>query len=170
MKLEDAKMQFIQSWGTLGSAWGIPKSMAQIHALLLISNESLSAEEVMEATQLSRGNVNINLRDLITWGLVQKQHKLGERKEFFKAEQGIFNIARNVVKERKRREIEPMQNIIRQLKEEQLEGDKEEIAHFQEFIKELDEFISQVDKLTELIEKLDGNIFLKKMMGGFLSR
>ena len=98
MQLADAKTEFIQTWGSLGSAWGISRSMAQIHALLLTSATALSTEEVMEATQLSRGNVNINLRELVNWRLVSKQNKLGERKEFFSANYDIWSVAQNIAR------------------------------------------------------------------------
>ena len=70
MTLTEGKDKFIQSWGTLGTNWGINRTMAQIHALLLVSPESLSAEGIMKELQISRGNANMNLRALIDWGLV----------------------------------------------------------------------------------------------------
>ena len=79
MKLKEAKEQFIHAWGTLGSNWGINKTMAQVHALLLVSPDPLSAEEIMAELNISRGNANMNLRELIEWGIVNKIHKSGER-------------------------------------------------------------------------------------------
>ena len=70
MELEQAKQQFIQTWGNFGTQWGINKSMAQVHALLLVSERPLSTEEVMEQLSISRGNANMNMRDLINWNLV----------------------------------------------------------------------------------------------------
>ncbi|MCB0624548.1 MAG: transcriptional regulator, partial [Saprospiraceae bacterium] len=81
MDLREGKEKFIQSWGALGSSWGVNRTMAQIHALLLISPEALSADEIMEDLMVSRGNANMNLRALIDWGLVYKELKPGERKE-----------------------------------------------------------------------------------------
>ncbi|WP_027418993.1 GbsR/MarR family transcriptional regulator [Crocinitomix catalasitica] len=164
MTLEEAKMEFVQTWGTIGSAWGIPRSMAQIHALLLANKESLSTEEVMETIQLSRGNVNINMRELINWKLVHKQSKLGERKEFFTAQHDIMAMAKNIVEERKRRELQPVQELLRQLRSETLEGDNAEIEHFQNLMQELDDFIQQLDQLSEIWLKLKDNYFFKKMI------
>ena len=82
MELNEAKNKFIQAWGTLGSNWGINKAMAQIHALLLLATEPLSAEDIMQELQMSRGNVNMNLRALMDWGIVKKDLKVGERKEY----------------------------------------------------------------------------------------
>lgn len=164
MKLEDAKMEFVQSWGAIGSAWGIPKSMAQIHALLLISKDEMSTEDVMETIQLSRGNVNINLRELVNWNLIIKSNKLGERKEFFKAKHDIWDMAINIVKERKRRELQPIQSLLHTLKSEKIDGSADEVKHFKKMIKELDDFIGQMDKLSDLMVKLNGNIFFQRMI------
>lgn len=84
MTLPEAKQKFIQTWGTLGSKWGINRTMAQVHALLLISAHSLSADDIMETLSISRGNANMNLRALIDWGLIQKEHKAGIEKSTFR--------------------------------------------------------------------------------------
>lgn len=164
MKLAEAKMEFVQTWGSIGSSWGIPKSMAQIHALLLASKNELSTEDVMETIQLSRGNVNINMRELINWNLVTKQSKLGERREFFTANTNIMSIAQNIVQERKKRELHPVLLLLQKLKDESIEGNKEEVAHFNQLIQELDDFIKQLDQLSELWLKMKDNYFFKKMI------
>jgi len=164
MKLQDAQMEFVQAWGSVGTAWGIPKSMAQIHALLLANKEGMSTEEVMEQIQLSRGNVNINLRELINWNLIEKQNKIGERKEFFKAKHDIWVMAKNIMQTRKQREMEPVQAILNSLKNQKIEGSKEAVEHFGKLIKELDDFVSQMDQMTELMLKLNDNVFFKKMI------
>lgn len=164
MKLAEAKLEFVQTWGSIGSSWGIPKSMAQIHALLLASKNELSTEDVMETIQLSRGNVNINMRELINWNLVSKQSKLGERREFFTANTDIMAIAQNIVQERKKRELHPVLLLLQKLKDEPIEGNKEEVAHFNQLMEELDDFIKQLDQLSELWLKMKDNFFFKKMI------
>ncbi len=164
MNIQEARLSFIQTWGALGSAWGIPRSMAQIHALLLTTHKDLSTEEVMEEIQLSRGNVNINMRELINWNLVKKQHKLGERKEFFTADKNIWSIAQNIVTERKRRELVPVHDMIKDLKQTKIEGPIEEVKHFQTLIDDLEEFVVQMDKLSEMAIKLNKNVLFKNMM------
>lgn len=164
MKLNDAKLEFVQTWGSIGSAWGIPRSMAQIHALLLASNEALSTEEVMDTIKLSRGNVNINMRELINWRLVSKQNKIGERKEFFTAQSDIMSMAQNIVEERKRRELQPVLTLLSKLKDEEIEGNEVEVAHFKQLMLDLDEFIKQLDQLSEIWLKLKDNFFFKKMI------
>jgi DNA-binding transcriptional regulator GbsR (MarR family) len=164
MQLNEAKLEFVQTWGSIGSAWGIPRSMAQIHALLLASNEPLSTEDVMETIQLSRGNVNINMRELINWRLVSKQNKIGERKEFFTAQSDIMSMAQNIVEERKRRELQPVLSLLSKLKNEEIEGNKDEVEHFRKLMLDLDYFIKQLDQLSEIWLKLKDNFFFKKMI------
>ena len=99
MQLDEAKEKFTQSWGTLGSSWGINRTMAQIHALLLVTNKPLCAEDIMASLQISRGNANMNLRALMDWGLVHKEFKTGERREFFTGD-GLGNSERGSVRSR----------------------------------------------------------------------
>ena len=115
MEYNEAKDRFIEAWGNLGSSWGINRSMAQIHALLLISTEALSTEDLMEQLQMSRGNVNMNIRALMDWGIAYKIHKTGERREFFACEKDVWLLAKQVSRERRRREIEPILNVLSQV-------------------------------------------------------
>ena len=70
MEFKEAKNKFVQTWGALGSQWGINKTMAQIHALLMVSSEAVSMEDIMEELQISRGNASMNIRALMDWGIV----------------------------------------------------------------------------------------------------
>lgn len=164
MQLEEAKLQFIQAWGSLGSSWGISRSMAQIHALLLSSDRALSTEEVMEAIQLSRGNVNTNMRELIHWNLVTKQHKLGERKEFFVAGSDVWTMAKNIAQERKRRELMPIRDLLSEMLHTAIEGEETEVAHFKQLLQDLDDFVHQMDQLSELLLKINNNAVFKKVV------
>lgn len=116
MKLEQAKLQFIQTWGNFGSQWGINRSMAQVHAILLVSDHSLCTEDVMASLGISRGNANMNLRELMNWNLIYKESVIGDRREFFRAEKDMWEVAKRIVKERKRRELEPLQHHLAELK------------------------------------------------------
>ena len=115
MKLIEARQQFISSWGAFGTHWGINRTMAQIHALLLISPDPLTQDDIMEQLTISRGNVNMNIRDLIGWGLVERIIISGERKEYFTAEKDIWKVATQIIKERKKRELDPMIKLLGQL-------------------------------------------------------
>ena len=159
MKLEEAKQQFIQNWGVLGSQWGINRTMAQIHALLLVSPDPLSADDIMAQLQISRGNTNMNVRELMDWGIVEKILKPGERKEFFLAEKDIWKVAMRIVKERKRREVEPILNTLNELKE--VEGAKtdKETMMFVETITDIQKFASQASKGVDGLVKMDEHWF-----------
>ncbi len=152
MKLDEAKKRFIGEWGTFGSQWGVNRTMAQAHALLMVSAKPLSAEEVMEQLNISRGNANMNLRALIDWALVKKTHIPGERKEFFVAEKNIWKVTRQVIKERKRRELEPLKNMIAELKVD-VEVDSDEGKEFKKMMEELEQFATAADTtLDRLVE------------------
>lgn len=159
MKLEEARQQFIQSWGVLGTQWGINRTMAQIHALLLVATEPMSADDIMESLQISRGNANMNLRDLITWGLVEKVLKAGERREFFSAEKDIWKVSMRIIRERRRRELDPMLNVLEGLKD--IDGDKKdkEIKAFTDTIGQIQKFAGQADKALEGLIKADEHWF-----------
>ena len=112
-KLTAARDEFITQWGTMGSAWGINRTMAQIHALLLVTDRSLSTDEIMDDLKISRGNANMNLRDLAGWGLVRSVIRKGERREYFEAEKVVWKMFCTIVRERKRREIRPAINVLK---------------------------------------------------------
>ncbi|MBC7508038.1 MAG: HTH domain-containing protein, partial [Ferruginibacter sp.] len=124
MNLTEAKHQFIASWGAFGTQWGINRTMAQIHALLMVSAEPITQDNIMEQLNISRGNVNMNIRDLITWGLVDRILLSGERKEYFSAEKDIWKVATQIIKERKKRELDPMMKLLATL--EDIDGDKKD--------------------------------------------
>jgi DNA-binding transcriptional regulator GbsR (MarR family) len=167
MKLAEAQQQFIASWGAFGSHWGINRTMAQIHALLMISPDPLSQDDIMEQLSISRGNVNMNIRDLIDWGLVSRVLIPGERKEYFSAEKDIWKVATQIVKERKKRELDPMLRLLDQL--DDIDGDKKDknIKQFTETIGNIKKFGSQADKMLELMVKADENWFLGNLLKMF---
>ena len=159
MKLTEAKQQFILNWGVLGTQWGINRTMAQIHALLLVSIEPMSADEIMAELKISRGNTNMNVRELMDWGIVEKILKPGERKEFFTAEKDIWVVAMRIIKERKRREVEPVLVVLEQLKE--VDGDKndKEIKQFISMISDIQKFSNQASKGIDGMVKMDEHWF-----------
>jgi len=159
MKLEAAKLEFINSWGVLGTQWGINRTMAQIHALLLVTADPLHAEEIMEALQISRGNANMNLRDLMTWGLVDKVLKPGERREYFSAEKDIWKVSMRIIRERRKRELDPMLQVLEGLKD--IEGDRndKDVKAFTETVTQIQKFAGQADKALAGLIKADENWF-----------
>lgn len=167
MKLSEAKQQFISSWGAFGTHWGINKTMAQIHALLLISPDPVTQDDLMEQLSISRGNVNMNVRDLISWGLVDRVIIPGERKEFFSAEKDIWKVATQIIKERKKRELDPMLKLLSQL--EKVEGDKKDkqVKQFTETVGGIRRFGGQADKMLEVMVKAEENWFTGALLKFF---
>jgi DNA-binding transcriptional regulator GbsR (MarR family) len=91
----------------MGATWGISRTMAEVHALLYITGQPMNTDEVMERLQISRGNASMSLRGLLDWGIAQRTHKRGDRKEYFTAEQDVWAMFRAIVRERMKREIDP---------------------------------------------------------------
>jgi DNA-binding transcriptional regulator GbsR (MarR family) len=164
MKLAEAKQQFVASWGAFGTHWGINRTMAQIHALLLVSPNPLGAEDIMEQLNISRGNANMNIRELIDWALVERVIIPGERKEFFTAEKDIWKVVRQIVRERKKRELDPMLKLLGHLSE--VEGDKrdKEVKTFTDAINNIKRVGEQADRTLETLIKADENWFLGSLM------
>ena len=159
MKLAEAKAQFISSWGAFASHWGINRTMAQIHALLLVSPDPLTQDDLMEQLNISRGNVNMNIRELIDWGLVQRVLIPGERKEFFQAEKDIWKVATQIVRERKKRELDPMLKLLAQL--ENIEDNKKdrEVKQFLDTVGSIRKFGGQADTMLDVMVKAEENWF-----------
>lgn len=99
--------QFVEHWGMMARAWGINSTMGELFALLYVSGTDWSADELREWLRVSRGNVSMNLRELMAWGVVHKVHRTGERREFFRAEADVWTLFRRILGERKRRELDP---------------------------------------------------------------
>lgn len=154
MELQEAKDKFIHTWGTLATQWGINRTMSQIHALLLLSEQALNADQIMEALTISRGNVNMNLRELMTWGLINKQLLQGERKEYFSAEKDIWKVARLIAKQRKRREIEPLLEAMEEIKGD-LNADTAEKKEFLKVVNDISKVGGFADSAMTSIIKAD---------------
>ena len=167
MKLTEAKAQFISSWGAFGTHWGINRTMAQIHALLLVSPDPLTQDDIMEELNISRGNTNMNIRELINWGLVERVLISGERKEFFSAEKDIWKVVKQIVKERKKRELEPMLQLLDKL--EAVEGDKKdkEVKTFVDTISGIKKLGKQADKTLDTMIRAEESWFVGALMKVF---
>ncbi len=164
--LDEAKARFLQCWGEMGSGWGINKAMAQIHALLMVSEEPLSTDEIMQELNISRGNANMNLRGLVDWGLVRRVFRKGDRKEYFQSEKDVWKMFCTISRERKKREIEP---VITALQESlaMLDHNKESMA-FRKQVESLLEFVKTADFLLGKISQQEKSKILPllvKLMG-----
>lgn len=106
--LAEAQDRFIAVWGQMAGAWGISRTMAEVHALLYISGHELCTDDIMDRLEISRGNASMSLRALLDWGIVERAHKRGDRKEYFRAEQDVWAMFRAIVRERITREVDPL--------------------------------------------------------------
>ncbi|MBC7535319.1 MAG: transcriptional regulator [Ferruginibacter sp.] len=167
MKLSEAKQQFISSWGAFGTQWGINRTMAQIHALLLVSPDPITQDDIMEQLSISRGNVNMNIRDLISWSLVERIIVSGERREYFSAEKDIWKVATQIIKERKKRELDPMLKLLSQL--ENVDGDKKdkETKQFVDMIASIKKLGLSADKMLDVTIKAEENWFTGSILKMF---
>lgn len=164
MKLTEAKQQFISSWGAFGTHWGINRTMAQIHALLLITPDPLTQDDIMEELNISRGNTNMNIRELINWGLVERILLSGERKEYFSAEKDIWKVVKQIVKERKKRELEPMLKLLDQL--EAVEGDRRDknVKSFVDTVSGIKKLGRQADKTLDVMVRAEESWFVGNLI------
>ena len=120
MNLTPAAQKFVLHWGEMGQAWGINRTMAQVHALLFVSPSPLDAEEISKLLDVSRSNVSTSLRELITWGVVRRVHIIGDRRDRFEALKDVMETFRVIMAERKRGEMDPtialLENCVREAK------------------------------------------------------
>lgn len=165
MQLDEAKRKFTEGWGTLGSAWGVSRTMAQVHALLLVTPGALSTEDIMEQLQISRGNTNMNVRALIDWGLVRKELRPGERREFFSAEKDIHRVATLILKERRKRELEPIMRVLEDVSHVDMAGAPAADAQsFVSMVNSIRSFADLADRTAGTIIRADENWFLSTFM------
>lgn len=106
--LDAAKNLYVRRWGEMAASWGISRTMAEIHALLYLAIEPLCTDDLMEQLAVSRGSTSMNLRELVNWGLIQRIHRRGDRKEYFEAEKDVWTMFETITRERRRREIQPI--------------------------------------------------------------
>ncbi len=146
--------EFVAQWGALGSQWGINRTMAQIHALLMTANEPITTDDLMSELEISRGNAHANVKELIAWGLVRTVIRKGERKEFFEAEKDVWEIARTVARERKRREIDPALGVLRECVEKSKGIKTPEAVAFHKQMRALEEFVSFSSRVADQISAM----------------
>ena len=116
-QLNTAQDLFIRRWGEMGQTWGINRTMAEIHALLYIVGQPCCTDDVMERLNISRGNASMSLRALCDWGIIRRLHKRGERREYFESLTDVWEMFSIIAAERKRREMDPVLETIRQCRQ-----------------------------------------------------
>ncbi len=157
MELIEAKREFVQLWGNFGSQWGIKKTMAQVHALLLTSKNALDTDQIMDELSISRGSANMNLRELMVWNLIYKVSKTGDRKEYFEAEKDMWEVMKRIAKERKRREIEPLKFHLSKLSNVEIKS--EDSASFVNVLTDIERLVGRMDRVSDSLMRAEESAF-----------
>lgn len=148
--LEIAREVFIEEWGRMSTNWGINRTMAHIHALLFITGDPMTMDEIIERLQISRGSASTNLRQLMDWGVVRRYRPPGKRKDLYVADLDVITMVARVVRERKRRELDPTVAALRHCREVAPPPGKDERADaFHEKVNDLLEVFAMVDFASE---------------------
>lgn len=160
MTVEEKKEKFIETWGSIGSKWGITKTMAHIHALLLVEDKPLCANEIMERLSISGGNVNMNLRSLLEWELARGVQIEGNRKEYFVAEKDMMTIFLNIVRKRKEQELRPLQLMLEELLNQEKDTESQDEA-LNKTLKDMKFFADRADTILSSLTKSDKSWMLR---------
>ena len=150
--LAEVQDRFVAAWGRMASTWGISRTMAEAHALLYITGRPLCTDDVMDRLQISRGNASMSLRGLVDWGIVSRMHKRGDRKEYFQAEQDVWTMFRAVVRERIKREVDPLLASLHEMRDLTGVGastEADEIADHNHRLDEMIAFFSTAETLGQ---------------------
>ncbi|MFL6521352.1 MAG: GbsR/MarR family transcriptional regulator, partial [Chthoniobacterales bacterium] len=110
--------KFILHWGEMGTRWGINRTVAQVHALLFLSERPLPADEIVKILGVARSNISTSLRELQNWGIIRIVHVIGDRRDHFESLKDVYAMFRIIARERKKREIQPTLRVLRDCIEE----------------------------------------------------
>ena len=153
--LDEVEQDFVGLWRQMSSLWGVSPTMAEIHGLLYITGSALSMDDIMARLKISRGNVSMNLSKLAEWGLVRRVHKRGDRRDYYESLSDVWEMFTLVAAQRKRREIDPILNTLRQCREhlspEHLGGNAEDsrAERHRQRVNDLLAFLTLVDGLAQ---------------------
>jgi DNA-binding transcriptional regulator GbsR (MarR family) len=131
----DTLKEFVEAWGAMGSLWGINRSVARVHALLMASDGPRSLDDIADTLQMSKGNASMSLKELRTFGVIRQVEEPGDRRDFYVTEPDVWTMFFRILKERKRREFDPAIEAIRALVERA--GADGEVRHRLEQMEEL---------------------------------
>lgn len=165
MKYAEAREQLIRTWGQLSSSWGINRTMGQIHALLMMAPQPLTADMIIEELSISRGNVSMNLRSLIEWGLVHKIYITGDRKEYFAAEKDMWKMALRIARERKQRELDPVIQSLQTIQNVESEDhNANQVEELNKMTSEILDVAMQIDKVLDIGIRSGGQSLIRKLI------
>jgi DNA-binding transcriptional regulator GbsR (MarR family) len=151
--LDPITEKFVLHWGEMGTRWGVNRTVAQIHALLYLSPKPMNAEEIASTLSIARSNVSTSLRELESWGIVKAIHLLGDRREHYMAPKDVWEMARTIMDERKRREIDPTVSLLRECLND-LEGKGASETEKRERLEAMLSFVEMITSLYSQISAL----------------
>jgi DNA-binding transcriptional regulator GbsR (MarR family) len=155
MDLQEGKRKFIESWGKMAGGWGISPAMAQVHALLLVSPEPISADQVKSELDISTGNVSMNLRSLLDWGLIYKEASPNCRKELYYAEKDLWTVIRQIIINRKKRELEPVLQVLDELAA--VQDNCPQSQHFCNVVNDIRKFTHKANSTLDTLIKAESH-------------
>ena len=164
MELTPISQRFILHWGEMGTRWGVNRTMSQIHALLFLAARPMHAEEIMETLGVARSNVSNSLKELQSWKLVKIVHVMGDRRDHFETSGDVWELFRTIVLERKRRELDPTVETLRQCVDSEDFGKEEQTA--QHRMKETLAFMETLSGWSEEMIRLESDTLMKIMKTG----
>lgn len=164
MELTPIAERFVLHWGEMGTRWGVNRSMSQIHALLYLAGRPLHAEEIVGTLGIARSNVSTSLKELQGWKLVKVVHVMGDRRDHFETSCDVWELFRLIVQERKRRELDPTVDTLRQCVASPDFGLEEQAA--QHRIKETLAFMETLGRWSEEMLRLEPETLMKLMKTG----
>lgn len=145
--------KIILHWGEMGSSWGINRTVAQIYALLYLSPEPLTADEISACLSIARSTVSTGLHELHAWGLVKVEHVLGDRRDHFTTMNDIWEVFRVILDERKRREIDPTLEVLQESVQEMREQDADQ-PYVEERVNDMLDFFETLTAVYEQYERI----------------
>jgi DNA-binding transcriptional regulator GbsR (MarR family) len=165
MQLTDTMRRYVVHWGEMGSRWGMNRSVAQIHALLYLSEKPLNADEIAETLGIARSNISTGLKELLSWELVYVTQVLGDRRDYFIARQDTWEVILAIIDGRKKRELDPTLAALRDCAA-QLKNDRDTpVAVRQRIVTQL-EFLETVTRWFDTMKRLPRKTLLKMMRMG----
>ena len=152
MKLSSKTQSLVYHFGEMGSRWGFNRTVGQIYALIVLSEESLNADQVMNTLSISRGNVSMGLKELQSWQLIRLQHRPGDRRDYYAAAGDVWDMARKVIEERRKREVEPTLSLLRDVLMDESQNESERYAH--DRMSEIHDLLEMVTRWSEEMQSM----------------
>jgi len=159
-QMSPVQQKFVLHWGEMGTRWGINRTVAQIHALLYISEQPRNAEQIAEALGVARSNVSTSLKELQGWGIVKMVHVMNDKRDHFESMKDVWEMFRVVLDERKRREIDPTLNLLRECIAE-AEKDKQSDKYTEERLRALRDFFETTTSWYLQVRKWPNNAIVR---------